>query len=93
MVFERLPRDGGEVVAATSIGPGGQPTEFDEQVATMGSYSVVLVELMRGARVTLQATDSRPGELEIGSRVATRLRRLYPMEGEWRYGRKAVPMP
>jgi uncharacterized OB-fold protein len=88
----RLPRDGGEVLAATVIGPGGQPTEFDEQVASGGPYGVVLVELVPGARVTLQVTDARPGELSIGGRVATRLRRLYRIEGEWRYGRKAVPL-
>jgi uncharacterized protein len=93
LVAVHLPRDGGEVVASTTIGPGGQPTEFDEQVASSGPYGVVLVELVPGARVTLQVTDARPGQIAIGSRVATRLRRLYPMEGEWRYGRKAVPLP
>ena len=87
----RLPRDDGEVVAVTTIRSGGQPTEFDEQVASEGQYTVVLVELLPGARVTLQVADARPGEVAVGSRVATRLRRLYPMEGEWRYGRKAVP--
>ncbi|MGI0071939.1 MAG: Zn-ribbon domain-containing OB-fold protein [Thermoplasmata archaeon] len=91
LVRVRLDRDGGQVVAATTIGPGGQPTEFDEQVATAGPFQVVLVELAVGARATLQATDHFLGELTIGARVATRLRRLYPMEGEWRYGRKAIP--
>ena len=38
----RLPRDGGQVVASTTVGPGGQPTEFDEQVASTGRYGVVL---------------------------------------------------
>lgn len=79
------------MVASTVIGPGGQPTEFDDQVAGSGAYGVVLVDLLPGVRVTLQVTDAKPGELPIGSRVATRLRRLYPMEGEWRYGRKAIP--
>jgi len=88
----RLPTDGGEVVAITTIGPGGQPTEFDGQVASSGPYGVVLVDLAPGARATFQLTDARPGEVAIGSRVGTRLRRLYPMEGEWRYGRKAVPL-
>ena len=87
----RLPRDGAEVVATTTIGPGGQPTEFDEQVAVEGPYEVVLADLAPGARATFQVTDARAGEVVIGSRVGTRLRRLYPMEGEWRYGRKAVP--
>ncbi|MCI4365223.1 MAG: hypothetical protein L3K10_04075 [Thermoplasmata archaeon] len=90
---ESLPRDGGRVVAATVIGQGGQPTEFDAQVEALGPYGVVLAELAPGVRLTLQVTDAVPGEIQLGSKVGTRLRRLYPMEGEWRYGRKAVPLP
>ena len=86
-----LPRDGGMVVATTVIGRGGQPTEFDPVVEAFGPYQVVLTELAPGARVPLQVTDAVPGEIHIGDRVDTRLRRLYAMEGEWRYGRKAVP--
>ena len=86
-----LPTDGGRVVAVTTVGKGGQPTEFDGQVEAQGSYDVALVELARGMRVTLQVTDTTPGALQVGDHVNTRLRRLYPMEGEWRYGRKAVP--
>lgn len=87
-----LPRDGGEVVASTVIGPGGQPTEFDDQVSESGPYGVVMVELAPGARVTLQVTDSGAERWPVGSRAGSRLRRLYRMEGEWRYGRKAVPL-
>ncbi len=86
-----LPLDGGTVVAVTTIGAGGQPTEFDFQVAASGPYSVVLVDLLPGVRATLQVSGASGTPLRIGDRVATRLRRLYPMEGEWRYGRKAVP--
>ena len=81
------------MVATTVIGPGGQPTEFDPQVGALGPYEVVLAELAPGVRVTLQVTDAEPGAVRIGDRVDTRLRRLYPMEGAWRYGRKAVPRP
>ena len=88
-----LPTDGGRVVAVTTVGAGGQPTEFDQQVKTSGPYDVALVELARGMRVTLQVTDTVPGTLRVGDHVHTFLRRLYPMEGEWRYGRKAVPVP
>jgi len=87
-----LPYDGGRVVAVTTVSAGGQPTEFDAQVAASGPYDVALVELARGMRVTLQVTDSTPGKLRVGDHVNTFLRRLYPMEGEWRYGRKAVPI-
>jgi uncharacterized OB-fold protein len=92
LTSERLPRDGARVVATTALAKGGQPTEFDAQVEALGGYGVVLAEFEPGVRLTLQLTDARPGELHIGDRVATRLRRLYPMEGEWRYGRKAVPL-
>jgi len=86
-----LPLDGGTVVAETWIGKGGQPTEFDPQVEATGPYGVAIVEVAPGVRATLQITDSLPGEIRLGSRVGTRLRRLYSLEGEWRYGRKAVP--
>ena len=86
-----LPLEGGEIVAITEIGKGGQPTEFDGVVEAMGSYRVALIELVPGVRATLMISDDPEGILRIGSRVRTVLRRLYPMEGEWRYGRKAVP--
>jgi uncharacterized OB-fold protein len=88
-----LARDGGRVVAITTIGQGGQPTEFDAQVESSGPYQVALVEIASGIRLTLQMTDASPGEVGVGDTVNTLLRRLYPMEGEWRYGRKAVPLP
>jgi uncharacterized OB-fold protein len=89
----RLDPDSGRVVASTRIGPGGQPTEFDEQVGREGAYGVVLVEFDGGVRATLQVADHSGGPLPIGSRVTTELRRSYPMEGRWRYARKAVPRP
>jgi uncharacterized OB-fold protein len=92
LVGERLPRNGWTVVASTWIGPGGQPTEFDAQVEASGSYGVVLAELAPDVRATLQVADGNPQHVGVGSRVDTRLRRLYPMEGAWRYGRKAVPV-
>ncbi len=87
-----LPLDGARVVAATWIGRGGQPTEFDLQVEAQGAYGVVLAEVTPEVRVTLQVAEGSPEEMGIGSSIATRLRRLYPLEGRWRYGRKAVPL-
>ncbi len=87
---EALGREGLEVEAVTTIGPGAQPTEFDPVVATAGPYDVVIVRLAPGVRGTFQVTDAMPGEVGIGHRVRLILRRLYPMEGEWRYGLKAV---
>jgi uncharacterized OB-fold protein len=56
-----------------------------------GPYGVVLAELVPGVRATLQVADARPADVRVGSRVDTVLRRLYAIEGAWRYGRKAVP--
>ena len=89
----RLNRDEGSVVAATTIGPGGQPTEFDEQVSLSGPYGVAVVEFGPGLRATLQLTDVDRPTAPIGARVRTRLRRIYTMEGRWRYARKAIPAP
>ncbi len=87
----RLPLDGGICVAVTVIGKGGQPTEFDAQVEATGPYAVALVDLAPGVRATLSVADPPADALRIGDRVATRLRRLYAIDGAWRYGRKAVP--
>jgi uncharacterized OB-fold protein len=86
-----LPRSG-IVEAATIVAPGAQPTEFDPLVAAVGAYGVALVRLAPQVLVTLQVTDHPAERLPLGSSVTTELRRLYPMEGEWRYGRKAVPV-
>ncbi len=91
LVSEPLPLDGAKVVAATWIGPGGQPTEFDAQVAVSGAYGVVLAELAPDVTVTLSVADADPSEVVIGARVDSRLRRLYEIDDGWRYGRKAVP--
>jgi len=85
-----LPRSGGRVEAVTTIGKGGQPTEFDPLVEFGGAYDVVLVELAPGLRATLMMTDTPTGVVRVGDRVGTTLRRIYPMDGEWRYGLKAV---
>jgi uncharacterized OB-fold protein len=86
-----LPRQGGTVEALTTVHAGAQPTEFDWSMTPDGSYDVALVRVHPEARVTLQVTEATPGTLRSGGRVDTVLRRLYPFEGEWRYGRKAVP--
>ena len=90
LVQFELPRSGGRVEAVTTIGKGGQPTEFDPLVEFGGAYDVALVELAPGLRATLMVTDSPPGTVRVGDRIGTVLRRLYPMDGQWRYGLKAV---
>lgn len=90
---EALPRTGLEVESVTTISPAAQPAEFDTVVDAAGGYDVAVVALGEGVRATVQLTDATPGRLRIGDRVSLALRRLYPMEGEWRYGLKAVPQP
>jgi uncharacterized OB-fold protein len=88
---EPLPRSGLEVEAVTTISPGAQPTEFDPVVKASGGYDVAVLRIAPDTRATVQVTDAVPGQLRIGDRVTLVLRRLYPIEGEWRYGLKAVP--
>ncbi|MCI4325755.1 MAG: hypothetical protein L3K00_07770 [Thermoplasmata archaeon] len=77
------------VDAATIVRPGAQPTEFDGTVAVAGAYGVVVARSSEGPRATFQLVGPAT-PVPIGSRVVPVLRRLYPMEGEWRYGRKAI---
>jgi uncharacterized OB-fold protein len=93
LVSVALPRDGGIVEARTTVRPGAQPTEFDPWVDAIGGYDVALVRLAPTVLATLPVTDALAGATPAGAVVRTRLRRLYPMEGEWRYGRKAVLTP
>lgn len=85
-----LPRTG-SVEAATIVAPGAQPSEFDPIVEGSGRYGVAILQLVPGVRVTVAVTGSGDTPLPAGTSVRTELRRLYPMEGEWRYGRKAIP--
>ncbi len=91
LVVTPLPREGLRVVAVTWIGAGGQPTEFDDQVAATGPYGVALLELAPGVRATASLTDVAAPPVGIGALVRTQLRRLYALDGAWRYGRKAIP--
>ena len=86
----RLPRDGWTVEAATTVHPGAHPTEFDPLVTAGGAYDVVIARAPNGPRATFQGTGPS-GAVRIGGSVDLVLRRLYPMEGAWRYGRKALP--
>ncbi len=88
---EQLPKTGLPVEAITTIGRGAQPTEFDGQVESGGSYDVAIVRLLPGVRATLQLTDVAPGIVRVGDRLSTALRRLYSIDGEWRYGLKGIP--
>ena len=86
-----LPREG-VVEAATVVAPGAHPTEFDPLVSRTGGYGVVLLRLEEGVRATAMVAPGAAGTIAVGDRMSTELRRLYPIEGEWRYGRKAVPI-
>jgi uncharacterized OB-fold protein len=84
-----LSRTGWTVEAATTVRPGAQPTELDPLVASSGAYGVVIARSAEGPRGTFQvAGPALP--IALGAAIAPVLRRLYPMEGEWRYGRKAI---
>ncbi|MCI4327369.1 MAG: hypothetical protein L3K16_07030 [Thermoplasmata archaeon] len=89
---EPLSRVGWIVEAVTTVRPGAQPTEFDRTVGLAGAYSVVVARSPEGPRATFQVAGPS-GTVALGASVVPVLRRLYPMEGEWRYGRKAISGP
>ena len=85
----------GTVEAATVISQGGAPPEFAEQQAQSGDFGVVVVALDgpdgRSASIPAQVVDADPGDVEIGDRVETTMRRIYTQEGVTRYGFKVRP--
>lgn len=87
---DRLPRSGAVIESATVIRKGAQPTEFDWHQETYGNYTVGLLRFPDGPTLTFQVTDQSPAVPALGAQVELVLRRLYPQEGTWRYGLKAV---
>jgi len=86
-----LARDGWTVEAVTTVRPGAQPTEFDLYAKAVGGYDVVIARSREGPRGTFQVAGPA-ATAHIGDALHLPLRRLYPIEGEWRYGRKAAPI-
>jgi uncharacterized OB-fold protein len=84
-----LSRNDWKVEAGTIVRPGAQPTEFDGTVALSGAYGVVIARSPEGPRGTFQVAGPA-APIDLGTLVTPVLRRLYPLEGEWRYGRKAL---
>ncbi len=81
----------GTVESITTI-EAGPPGEFARQHEAAGPYDVAIValEAPAGKRVIAQCAIP-PGELAIGDRVVPVLRRLFSMEGQWRYALKLGP--
>jgi|GEM_PF-336695 uncharacterized OB-fold protein len=86
----QLSREGARLEAITTIHKGAQPTEFDWMEDSALPYQVGLVRFPEGHRLSLQITDTPPGSARPGDAVELVLRRIYPQEGSWRYGLKAV---
>jgi uncharacterized OB-fold protein len=79
-------KDTGKILTFTTIEVG--PPEFADQVP----YSVGIVELDDGARITAQITDADPAKIKIGSRVKLEFRKVQTdgKAGIIMYGYKAV---
>lgn len=78
--------DKGKIVTFTTIRVA--PTQFTEEAP----YSIAIVELNDGVRITAQVVDCKPEDLEIGKSVKIVFRKLYS-EGHTGiicYGYKAV---
>ena len=79
-------KDTGKILTFTTIEVG--PPEFADQVP----YSVGIVELDDGARITAQITDADPANIKIGSKVKLEFRKVQTdgKAGIIMYGYKAV---
>lgn len=78
--------DTGKVVSFTTIEVG--PTEFSDQVP----YSVGIIELDDGVKITAQIADADPVNIKIGSKVKLEFRKIQEdgKAGVIKYGYKAV---
>lgn len=83
---EIILKDTGKILTYTTIEVG--PPEFSDQVP----YTVGIIELDDGARITAQISDCDPAKLEIGKRVKLEFRKVKSdgKAGIIMYGYKAV---
>lgn len=90
---QRAPVHRGRVHTFTVIAAGGGPTEFDFLQRAWGSYATMAVEPdgYPGARIPALAADTDPDDVRIGQSVGVAFRRIYAMQGAWRYGTKFRP--
>ncbi|MFW5938905.1 MAG: zinc ribbon domain-containing protein [Halolamina sp.] len=84
----------GTVEAVTTIAQGGAPPEFSEQQSRSGPFvsAIVALDGPEGRSVSVPTQVLAGGEeIEIGTRVAATIRRIYEQEGVIRYGCKMQP--
>lgn len=79
-------KDTGKILTYTTIEIG--PSEFSDQVP----YSVAIIELDDGVRITSQVADSSPDRLKVGGKVRLEFRKIQQdgKAGVIKYGYKAV---
>jgi uncharacterized OB-fold protein len=79
-------KDTGKILTYTTIEVG--PPQFADQVP----YSVGIIELDDGARITAQIADADPGKIKVGERVKLEFRKIQNdgKAGIIMYGYKAV---
>jgi uncharacterized OB-fold protein len=79
-------KDVGKILTYTTIEVG--PPEFADQVP----YSVAIIELEDGVKITAQIADAEPEKIKIGSKVHLEFRKIQQdgKAGVIKYGYKAV---
>lgn len=84
----------GVLESFTVVAKGAAPSEFEPLQDIVGEYAVGVASF-DGARVAAQTCDTPLDSLRIGAPVNPVFRRLYGVEGVWRYGvklrQRAVP--
>lgn len=87
---ERLGMGTARVRLHTTMGLGAAPTEFGRLQDAVGPFHVVLVEHEAGRTVGIWTETTAPAPGTLAKPV---LRRLFRMQGAWRYGVKFGPAP
>ncbi len=77
----------GTLETFTVVAKGAGPSEYEPFQLVVGDY-LVGVAGFDGVRVPAMFTETAPENVRIGMPVETVFRRLYGMDGEWRYGLK-----
>jgi len=83
----------GTVEAVTTIQQGGAPPEFVDQQARSGPYQSAIVSFDAPGGETVSIPAQVVGEVAVGDRVETVIRRIYAQEDVIRYGFKIRRRP
>lgn len=82
----------GEVYSFTHVSGPGAPPEFKKEAVVKGVFTVAVIQLDEGPKITAQLIDCDPATVKVGMKVKSTVRKIYSEEGVIRYGFKFRPV-